>query len=196
MRRRSLVGAAALVALGLFAVPPDPAASAAASPLRARLLRADQLPAGWRAQASSGVAGPATGCLSPRRVLPPPAATASALFSHGGVPQVLESLSSYRSFGARAFAEAVVRLDACHAVRVAASRAPVTVHVRRISFPRLGDQSAAYALSFPPSGIFSVADFLVVRRGDLALVLIEMGVDATALRHFARFAARAVADLS
>ena len=162
----------AVVSSALVALAGTGGVAAAHPNLGAALLSARQLPKGWAPGRSTiPVSGGCLGrALSPAGVRRTGLASATFITRAGDLPLLIEQVASFAS-PVSAYGRIVANLDSCK--RFTGSAGDVVVHgaVGRISLPRLGTQSAAYAVSFTINGITSSEDVAVARDGAVVMDL-------------------------
>lgn len=172
----------ALVALGALGTP----AAAATSPttpqtldaptLRAALLTAKDLPAGWVVDHSSHRTWASAGCSVPGARLAGPS-SAQVSFQRGGrFPRLSEELVSGPGVPS-AYGRLVQAMGHCSSalLTVGHHRYRGTLHAR--SFPRVAQSSAAFSMTFRHHGAKVVIDQVVAMKANVLLVVTQGGAD-------------------
>lgn len=85
--------------------------------------------------------------------------------------------------------------DTCHEITVPNGKHRVAVHIAQMSFPHMGDQSAAFDLTMTVHGTSVGADALVVRKGQVEVHLMELDIGTPSISQFEHFAHLAVAKM-
>lgn len=188
--------AATLLALATLVSFSTPSFAAKAPGVGAMLLRAGQMPAGWAALSIPKNESPVSGCISPEKSLPTGGEKAEVGYADAGsLPAVIEALDVYHSSIVKRVDESVTRLDSCHTLVSSFDGERVTFHLARMSFPRVGDQSAAYGITFRVEGIPARIDFAIVRKGEDAMAVAEVDFGTLPLRQFEHFVTLALSDI-
>ncbi|GEM_PF-5719182 len=172
--------------------------SAAAQPnLRAMLLGARQLPKGWaRGSSTVPVSGGCLGrTLSPTGVRRTGLASATFITRAGDLPVLIEQVASFASPGS-AYGRIVTGLNGCKHFTGSAGSAVVHGAVGRLSLPRIGVQSAAFAVSITINGITSSEDVVVAHDGSVVmdLSLADVSVSSSEFTMIARSALAKIAQ--
>ena len=198
MKHRVLAAIAGLaMAVGLSApvAGASPGHRHRVPPLPAMLLKAKQMPAGWRVTRVGGASPATSGCLAPKG-MPKAVARASRAFAHrGSVPELVEKLAAFRALPATKFTALLRTLSGCRAFSFRDNGKKVRAKVAKVSFPHLGDQSAAYEFSFPVKGLTVGIDALIARKGHIALLLMEADFGSPSVVQFEHVAKLAVAKV-
>jgi hypothetical protein len=164
--------------------PLDAAASGAAptgpaSPiLRAALLQVQDLPVGYRRVAGSGSGSNFSSC-GPK--IAHSVARAEADFAKGpNGPFVFDVLKEAPAgTGATTMTNLEARIAGCHTFSHKNADGSIdTYRVRLISFPALGDQSVAFRLDATIGGVRFHSDSMVIRRGDILVMVAQGGLGA------------------
>lgn len=162
------------------------------SKLSTMLLSLGQMPAGWSTQPSSVSEGSGIpGCPGTKWPLPGGVSTASAAFVDGYLPALVEGLTAYRVSIRASFARDLHGFDGCHSVKMSSGGKTTTAQFREMSFPRVGDASAAYDMLVSHSGMTAQFVFVFARKGRITMMLTEIDVgqvDTTQFEHFTRMA--------
>lgn len=120
--------------------------------LKAKVLSISNLPAGWSVDNSSPTGSSDQGCLSDVRNPPKHELKASVSFAQGNAPILNEVLGA--GPGSKATYSKLNRvLSSCKTYTVTDNGQSETVHVGAMSFPSVGQQSSAYALTLTVDGI-------------------------------------------
>ncbi|HEY7007755.1 MAG TPA: hypothetical protein VH395_02375 [Jatrophihabitantaceae bacterium] len=179
---------------------PTRSASAAHRNVKAQLLTVDDLPAGWAADNSSDSddSGPEPPCLKTMKAAEKATEDAEADFVQGTDFPILQEQLGY--FGSQAtalrdYAVAVATLNRCRDFSFTSEGHKFTGTIGRLSFPKLGQRSAAWRLRLTAEGLTFGIDLLIVQKGpELNLMLYgSPGTPDTAA--FAAIAGKAVAKM-
>lgn len=187
--------------LGLLGGPAVATAGASAAPtpapkLSSMLLRVNQFPKGWRVTSTGAGSGGASGCLSPKALLPKRVGHAAAAFAdHGGLPEVDESLTSYAQPLGTRFAAALRVVDRCKVLTVHANGETLHVHIGRMPLPKVGNDSAGFEFSFTVKGLHAMADVALVDEGPIAMYIAELSIGSPDRAQFEHVVRLAVADV-
>ncbi|MDA8297412.1 MAG: hypothetical protein M0004_12650 [Actinomycetota bacterium] len=177
------------------AVASVPSRKPTVTDVKPMLLSVDQMPAGWSVT-STGGGGSATGCVTPRLRGSKPYSTGSVAYQQGsGPPEIEERLAAYSGPLAKKFAKVVSTLAACRALTMPNGKRKVHAQLGQMSFPKMGNQSAAFALTASVRGINLGADILMVRKGQIVLLLMELDLGTPSLSQFEHFAHLALAKV-
>lgn len=133
-----------------------PGAAGASTPtqkqLKAKVLSVSNLPAGWSVNNSSSSSSGDQGCLSDVRNPPKHELKATASFAQGTAPILDEVLGA--GPGSKATYSRLNRvLSSCKTYTVSDNGQSETVHIGAMSFPPVGQQSSAFALTLTVEGI-------------------------------------------
>ena len=171
MRNRAVqlaTSAVALVGLGVLAMD-LPAGALTQSQLKAKALSLSDMPTGWSVDNSSGGIANATGCLKVLSALKKPAkgvTHAEVSYEQGDVPALQETIDVGKGESS-AYTKFLHILNGCTTVSFSASGTNVTGSVGAMSFPTVGDESAAYAFTFSVKGINLGLDLVVFKAGSV-----------------------------
>ncbi len=177
---------------------PIPVRSANSAELTSMLLTVRQMPTGWSvydAGSSSSTIGP--GCL--RQITAAKSnRTAHATVTFVGsksalLPQFSEGLSIYAIPVSRVFETLVTEFDRCHKISATSGGYKLTGTLGAMSFPRLGDQSAAWTWNFTVKHIGFGDDFVFVRKGAILVAFADAAVGSPDLGQFQRLVREALA---
>jgi len=176
------------------AVPTSAAASTSAGPsLSAQLLSVNELPTGWAVDSSENTAN---ACNSHPLEAAPPAQEDHVYFADaGGTPALQEALATYRSSAVSAFHAVKTALDKCTSFDSTANGETVHETQGAMSFPAVGDQSAAYEASFTIQGIAASFDIVIARRGSVLVAVAEGDVGSVDVDQFQGFVNQALAKV-
>jgi hypothetical protein len=155
-------------------------ASAAGRPptkgqVQGRLLTVSEMPVGWSVDNTVPSGGPTVfPCLA--NFAPPKGErfiSASIQFQEGPVPVFAEKLTTDGSTASAVFASAVKALDRCRSVTLSGLHGSIG----RLSFPHVGNASAAYAARFTYDATPAGLDLVIFRSGiyEGLLVYIDAG---------------------
>lgn len=197
-RTRQRVAVGALVLAATLSASPAVAGTSSAKKhsLASMLLRIGQLPVGWSTASSSSSSG--VGCLA--SVLEPTGfkqtASASASFvDNGNVPAINEKLATYRQPARAAYRKIVATLDHCKNIKGSNGGQHASGTIGQMSFPKLGNQSAAFDINLTISGTSAGADLIVARVGSVVLGVEEIDLGSPDISQFERYARLAVTKL-
>jgi hypothetical protein len=161
--------------------------------LASMLLTVSQMPIGWSVDntQSSG----STSCLG--KILEPTGIkqTGSATVNfadNGSVPEVGEKLATYAVPASKVFAKIVATIDRCKTLTGTAGGYKMTGTVGQMSFPRYGDQSAAFAATLTAEELTYGEDVLVVRKGSILFGIAEDSLGSPDLSQFQSFVGAAL----
>jgi hypothetical protein len=171
--------------------------------LRSELLTVRDLPAGWAiSDKSASTANDASSsdepsCFKSIDDDQDPGAGelhAKAEFHYGhGVPLLLEDTFQDPRVSATALYALVTKLfSACKDLSITDKGKKITGTIGVASPPRVGDQSSAYALTFPIDGLTLGIDLLIARKGDAVMLLLYGGLGKPMASDLEPFAAKAV----
>ena len=167
--------------------------------MQRRTLSASDLPTGWKAAPADVDAATLadTPCLSHLGSHPKGLTYTVHSFVEGsGLPSFAEVLAAGPHVR-QTWSSAARALARCQTVRIQVAGKRVTSSVRRISFPRIGTSSSAYAWAFSVSGIQVDLDLVLFTVGRYGgeLIYIDLGAPQTAtVTAFARAAAGKAQD--
>jgi pimeloyl-ACP methyl ester carboxylesterase len=183
-RRGGRAAGAALLLATLAAALTACGGQSASDRLRAHLLSATDLPAGWSAAAAAGTnAFKATApCLSGLSRHPHGLTYVTAAFTQGpAIPNVSEVLASGPRAG-RSWARDQEALARCRTATLVLGGTKVQAHVRAVALAGVGGRSAAFAWRFRLAGIRFGSDLVLFRgRGyDGEVSYADLGAPAAA----------------
>ncbi len=136
--------------------------------LRSKLLTISNMPTGWTVDnSSSGSGGASGGCLAGVKQAPKSENKVTASFENGQLPQLEEELVSGHE-GTAAYNRLNKVLAGCKHFSVASNGQTLTFTVGAMSFPTVGDETNAYAVSFSVRGVNAAADFVLFKVGSVA----------------------------
>jgi hypothetical protein len=96
----------------------------------------------------------------------------------------------------KVFAKVVATLNACKTLTGTSDGHKVTGTVGAMSFPRYGDESQAFAVSFTISGVTADEDVIVVRKGTILVGVYEGALGSPDLDQFQGFVRKALARIN
>ena len=171
------------------------AAITSAAKLQSEALTIGQMPAGWRVANSSGDSG--VGCLA--NLLEPKGVTqihnAQVYYlGSGGLPLFDEKLATYPSPSA-AYKKIAATISSCRIVKGAFKGYPVTGTVAPMSFSHYGNASVAYAMSLTSVHITVKYDYLIVRKGNVVLGILEGNIPSVSVSQFRGLVVKALAKI-
>ena len=153
------------------------------------LLTVNQMPVGWSVASTGGGGGGTTGCVAPHIRGAKPYSTGSVAYQQGsGPPEIEERLAAYSGSLAKKFAHVVRVLAACRSLTMPNGTRKVHAQLGQMSFPKMGNQSAAFALTASVQNINVGADILLVRKGQIVMLLMELDLGTPSLSQFEHFA--------
>ena len=160
--RRLATSAVALAGLSVLAVS-TPAGATSQAQVKAKALSLSDMPTGWSVN-NAALHSPNAGCLIP--VFRGSNLTIAKVHyaDSGNLPTLDEEVAASKS-ASKAFASNVKRLNACHTAKVTSQGQTVTYSIGQLSYPKVGNQSAAYNVSFTVSGITGSEDIVIWRSG-------------------------------
>jgi hypothetical protein len=167
--------------------PPGPTSKQ----LAADLLAVQDLPTGWASQPVSNTSSSVNACGVTKALEVHATGSAEAGFVDGNLPVLDEMLDGYRTAASAAFDTVVADVGRCGSFVTQGTK----FTLRRLSFPAVGDASAAFAASGALQGLTIGVDLVLARKGTDVMVMqfVDMGApNATQLAGFAR---QAVAKL-
>jgi hypothetical protein len=159
--------------------------TAAKANLQALSLSISDLPTGWSVDNSS--TSPSSSCYSDPLTKVPSISYLSTRFVQGGsFPVLIQELGQYQDSRA-AFDSIKSTLDACHNFTETSDTTTVSGSLGAMSFPQIGDGSAAYTATLSAQGVTVSQSFVLVRKGQI-LTIVALGdygsVDTTQLQQF------------
>lgn len=183
-----------LVALACFGAAP---ATAGAPNLSRMLLTVRDMPTGWSVDNSPSGSSD-VGCLSHLTPIGvKKTASAKVAFTlNGQFQELTEGLVTYASPAGKVFEKAVSTLDGCKTLSGTSDGHKVTGSVGAMSFPRVGDQSAAWSVTLELEGFTAGVDVLIVRKGPVLAVLAAESFGSPDIAQFQRFVRKALAKIS
>ena len=120
--------------------------------LKTKVLSISNLPAGWSVNNDSSSGSGDQGCLSAVRNPPKHELKASASFAQGTAP-ILDEVLGAGSGSKKTYSTLHRVLSSCKTYTATDNGQSETVHVGAMSFPPVGQQSSAYALTLTVDGI-------------------------------------------
>ncbi|MFZ0664959.1 MAG: hypothetical protein WAM97_04335 [Acidimicrobiales bacterium] len=166
--------ATAVILLLLMALLGAGCSSKSSSPpnLTAEVLAVSDLPTGWTVDSAVPAVG-APACLQPIASQPGASLSAQVRFAAGTnrIPVVHEDLAWFPSGGAAALTNYDNLIGSCQNVTITYRRLKLPGTVTSMSFPHLGDGSAAYQLLLTLRGVTIGLDEVTARKGDTVMSL-------------------------
>jgi hypothetical protein len=179
--------------------PPPPSPSARATRVRSlssQLLSLSQFPAGWVVDSdATGFSDFALGCIDVNPILHAKGnKTAGVAYEDGILPLLGELLVSTKSPTAT-MSRVIAAIDACPKFSGTLDYGKATGTAAAIPFPKLGSQSAAFAISITLDGITANGDFAMVRKNStvMQISLLAYTANTAALVKYAKLALARVA---
>jgi hypothetical protein len=185
------IGVAVAVALSMGMMT---SASASTPKLSSELLSVGQMPTGWSIDNSSSGSGP--GCLA--NILEPKGikqtSHATVFFAgSGNIPVIEEALATFTN-ATTAYKKIVATLNGCKHIIVTTGRRKGTYTVGQMSFPHYGNASSAFSVSIVAQGTTVGEDFLIVRKGNVVMGMIEADLQVD-VSQFQGFVVKALAKV-
>jgi hypothetical protein len=185
------IGVAAAVALSMGMMT---SASASIPKLPGELLSVGQMPTGWSVDNSSSGSGP--GCLA--NIVEPKGikqtSNATVFFAGiGNIPVIEETLATFTN-ATTAYKKIVATLNGCKHIVVTSGARKGTYTVGQMSFPHYGNASAAFAVSIVTQVATIGEDFLIVRKGNVVMGMIEADLQVD-VSQFQGFVVKALAKV-
>jgi hypothetical protein len=169
------------------------AANASSPKLAAMLLSIGQMPTGWSVDNSSGGSG-SLGCMSTKG--PKPTASAEVEFEgNGGIPALSEQLGTFANAEA-SYMKVIALAMACKRFAGKLDGHPVTEGTNGLmSFPRFGDQSAAFAATFTLEGATLGVDMIIIRKRGIVMEMNDIDLAPVNVDQLEGFVKKGVAKL-
>ena len=193
--------AALLLAVVSLTVPSvTAAASHVAQPstapkLGSLLLSVGQMPTGWSVDSTPSSS---LGCLGSELEPKGIEQTASASISfedNGNVPEIGEKLATFSGSATTAFTKIATTLRACKHASGNDNGHKATATIGQMSFPKYGNQSAAFNVNISIEGVSLGEDVLVVRKGSVIMGVFEGDVGSPNLSQFEKYIKLALAKI-
>jgi hypothetical protein len=169
-------------------------ASASTPKLSSELLSVGQMPIGWSVDNSSSGSG--IGCLA--NILEPKGirqtSHASVYFAGSGNRPVIEEALATLTNATTAYKKIVATLNGCKNISGTKGGVRATGSVGQMSFPHHGNASAAFSVSLVTQGTTIGEDFLVVRKGNVVMGIIEADLQVD-VSQFQGFVVKALAKV-
>ena len=163
-----------------------PATSTTGAPgIQSLALTVTDLPTGWSVDSTSETHSDT--CYSDPLTKVPSTSYTSVRFTQGGTTPVLAQELGVYANPTQAFTAITSTLNDCHAFTETVSGTSASGTLGAMSFPTVGDQSAAYTANIQAEGVTLVQGFVVVRKGPYltAVALGDIGsLDTTSLQQF------------
>jgi hypothetical protein len=190
MRVRRYLEVIAGLALVSVLTAASPAWGAGKTPnLKPQLLTISAMPPGWSVHSDT----PPSSCVT-AAINGAPGKVAAAFEDSGGAPTFTEVLLPG---GANRYTSWKKSLDKCHQFKITnSSGTTVTATLAALSFPTLGQRSAAYALSFTLDGVTGAEDVVVALSGSTVVGLSYGDVESVDVNDFESLANKAMTKLS
>jgi hypothetical protein len=161
------------------------------------LLTRSDLPSGWsKSNSKSGGASGARGCPAFDTVsnIRDSDSVVFAQSGQSGLPQLAEALG-YSNDAPGVFAAGTSEFGSCKHVSFKTSAGYVPATVQTITFPEVGDQSAAYQLAIDVEGVPIDFDIVVARKGSYISLLALGALGQPNLLELGSFESAALAKL-
>ena len=159
----------------------DPATTATTvltdADLQPMLLTVDDMPTGWSIDTtdSSNSSDGMPKCLQELDSLDtgPSDASAEAKFigSASGLPAADETIGPFGPGAPSTFDQATAFLDSCSDVSFDSDGQHISGTMGKMAFPAVGDQSAAWRMSYTVQGLPLTIDVVLARQGDLGVLV-------------------------
>ncbi|MDE3030178.1 MAG: hypothetical protein KGL23_00705 [Acidobacteriota bacterium] len=193
IRRRGISMVATVVLLSVVCVSAASASTSATAVLKSEALSIAQMPKGWTAQQPTY--NLRMGCLS--QLLEPKGVTRTHLVEvhyqgKGDVPQLIETLTTYNNTPL-AYRKIAAASASCKRVSGTLKGYPVTGTVRTLALARQGNESVAYLIAMAGQHLRFQADYVIARKGNVVVTVIEGNVPTVNLTQFRNFVSTAVA---
>jgi len=158
------------------------------------LLSVNDLPTGWAVDNSPSSAGGISGCTGFVATDSKETSKAQIAFDqNGSIPELEEKLSGFNPADIDAlYQQGVTALDACKTFTIQDNGQTVTVSVGAMSFPKVGDESNAYTLTFTLDTINVAFDAVVAKKGSTIAVVGLGGIGAPDINQFQQFVTAAL----
>jgi hypothetical protein len=162
--RRTLAAAAALLLVASTLLSAGTASAAGSKPnARSKLLSVSDLPAGWSVNHSSTSGSAGSSCLAALKSPPKGGSRATASFAdHGSFPVLSEVLATGSNESAR-WSTVNKHLAECKSITLGSGTGSYKASLAATSFPTMGKQSAAYALTVVIKGVNIGIDLVLFR---------------------------------
>ena len=199
---RGATSGTAPVATG--AAPGSPTTEVTDASLEAMLLTIADMPAGWSVDPtdSSNGTNESSGmpaCLQQLDSVgsgpSDPSAEAKFVGSAAGLPAADETIGPFGPDASSTFDEASALLSSCADVSFDTGGQHISGTMATLSFPDLGDESAAWRMSFTVQGMPLSIDLALVRRGDLGVLVSAAYLGSADPRFLQTMATKALAKL-
>ena len=198
MKRTTCLGVTAiLLAMSLVTASASSASTPSQAKLNSQLLSIHQMPAGWFVGNASTANG--AGCL--KNLLEPKGVkqtrSAEVLFlAKGDLPIVDEKLATYSNPSA-AYSKIITAINACKVVNgLSPSGHHVTGSVTRVVWTHYGTASSAYVMTLASLGITLHYDYLIVRKNQTIVGILEANTFSVSTSQFRGFVVKALAKVS
>ena len=182
---------AALLAVACALTITAPASGLTKAQLHSKLISLSNLPTGWSVDNSSSSSSVSSGCLASLKKPPGKGTKVTVSYANGQLPQLDELLAS----GPRevaAYNELNHVLARCKHFTASNDGQTETFTVGAMSFPQLGDQSAAYQITFSVQGVNAGFDVLLFRTGSIEGVVVYGDIGSPDSSQFQAFATEAI----
>jgi hypothetical protein len=162
--------------------------------LKAKVLSISNLPAGWSVNNSSSTGSGDQGCLSDVRNPPKHGLKASASFAQGNAPILGEVLGA--GPGSKATYSTLNRvLSSCKTYTITDNGQSETVHIGAMSFPSVGQQSSAYALTLTSDGINLGGNIVLFKVDGITGAVVYANIGTPNITQTEAFVTEAVAKI-
>lgn len=157
--------------------------------LRSQLLSVSDLPTGWSVDSSSSDDSAAPACLRQVKAITHTAERAEAYFIKGtDLPTLGDSIGNYASAAVarQKFTSATAILNACRDISFDLNGTHITGSLGAMSFPKFGDQSAAWQMTLSAEGETAGGDAVLIQKGQemTLLLLLDLSPSTDDLQAF------------
>ncbi len=164
---RRLLGAVLVLALSLVgAISVAPAGALTNGQLKGKTLSLTNMPTGWTTYNPPSNGSLSSGCLKDAKPdhFKGASAKASVSYEDGQLPQLSEELGWNRAAPA-AYKALNKVLSGCHHLTASNDGQDLNMSIGAMSFPKIGNESNAYGITFSVKGIEAGADIVLFRVG-------------------------------
>jgi hypothetical protein len=194
--RRTLTAAAALLLVASTLLSAGTASAASSKPnAKSKLLSVSDLPIGWTVNRSSGSGGAGTSCLAGLKSPPKGGSRATASFADRGSFPVLSELLATGSNESARWSTVNKHLAKCKSITVTSGTGSYKASLAAMSFPTVGSQSAAYALTMAIKGVNVGIDLVLFRTGSYVGVVEYGDLGTPSLSQAQTFVSRALSKI-
>ncbi|MGA8370556.1 MAG: hypothetical protein WB765_10540 [Acidimicrobiales bacterium] len=167
-------------------------ASASTPSIKSKVLQISDLPTGWSVDNSTSSDTTTAGCLSNLKEAPRGVPRVSESFQNGSsVPELGETLET-RPGSSKRWNALNRALSQCKTISLQQEGKTVKGSVGAMSFPKVGDQSSAYAVTLPIEGINVGFDIILFRVGSYVAAITYADIGSPDVSTVQRFTIEAV----